>query len=162
MHRSLPDRVCLKNRYRLPPFVVPRRELCGVCGMATVIPLPYQSAHAGDDHTTTVIRRFMYAVCIAAVLATLGIMLYASDGAMDAFGWTMLAAGSTPYIALIVLDHWYHTRACAIILLISSLLIGGFGVYAQVDAFFIHVHSTSALVYLFLPVDQWIGVAIAG
>jgi hypothetical protein len=127
--------------------------------MANVIPLPYQPAHPGDDHTTTVIRRFMYAVCIAAVLATAGIMLYTSGGALDEFPWSMLAL-STPYIALIVLGRLHRTRACAVIFLVSSLLLGSFGVYALLDALVFDVHSTSALIYLSLPIAQWVGVII--
>jgi hypothetical protein len=103
---------------------------------------------------------------LAAVI-TLGLMIYAGQGLKHGIAWWLgfLAfAGWTisPYGFLIISSYLLvNNTKQSVVLLICSILIILFGMVIYYDGFFIHIDAQNALLFIFIPLYQWIGCGIS-
>lgn len=104
------------------------------------------------------------ALSILASIALLGLML--EVGEPDKLWWWALAIPTSawiagpvwlPYWAARAFDSVPFTAALGLVFLLST----GFAASAYYGAFFTPTASTGALVLLFVPVFQWLGVLLA-
>ena len=103
-------------------------------------------------------------VAAASALATLALMVWAMTFTWSGLGFVLglMAWCVSPYAPLAFAAGGLRTsRAGAITLLVTTLVVAGAAGIAYVDAFFIHLDAQGALILLFMPVWQWVG-ALAG
>jgi len=111
-------------------------------------------------------RRFSTFVSAGAALFTLAMMIHAARPweATSSLGWSVLAFAVwalSPYGALVFMAYRMTSSVSrSVVVLVASSLIASLAVISLVYAFFLHLHSTSGLVFLSLPVLQLIGCAI--
>lgn len=72
-----------------------------------------------------------------------------------------IAWAVSPYAYLALMAKFVSTNAAKSAVFFFSLLAGSFGVWAIVDAMFIHLDAQGGLVYVFLPVWQWTFLVLA-
>jgi hypothetical protein len=94
-------------------------------------------------------------------------MIYAGDSYFSIDWWTdmltvfslnLLPFGILLFFNLIKEDC--HKKDIAI--LVSTIIVCGFGIVILIDAFFIHIDAQSGLIFLFLPIIQSIVAIIGG
>jgi hypothetical protein len=105
------------------------------------------------------------AIAIASAVATLGFMAWVADWSMQptilAFMIGLLAWCVSPYALIAFVARTPRASASsAIALLATALAVAGFAAVVYVDAFFIHLDAQGGLVFLFVPVVQWMGTAV--
>ena len=113
----------------------------------------------------------VYIVLGAAMLTTLGMMVYAARPWGDNYayqsatgylvlllfmGWAL-----SPYAALMVSNAWLGgSRGGGWLVFVAALLATGFGLWVITDAVFIHPDAQGALVFVVLPLYQWLIVGL--
>lgn len=103
-------------------------------------------------------------LAIAAAVATLGLVSWAADWSWPglAFLLAMMAWCVSPYAVLAVATRRPRaSRAGAAVLVATTVLASAFAAFVYVDVFFVHLDAQGALVLLFVPVVQWVGVLSA-
>ncbi len=76
--------------------------------------------------------------------------------ALGFFAWT-----AAPFVAVAVMNRFLSgTSTGRIALLLTALAITGGGLYILVQAFVIHLDAQSGIVFIFLPLCQWVAVGI--
>lgn len=103
-------------------------------------------------------------VAVASALATLALMVWAMTFSWSGLGFVLglMAWCVSPYVPLALAAGRMHaSRAGAIALLVTTLVVAGAAGVAYVDTFFIHLDAQGALILIFMPVWQWVG-ALAG
>jgi hypothetical protein len=93
-------------------------------------------------------------------LATLGIGLDAMSRPYTLAAAGFIAWAVSPYMLLALLVRSAHTRAARVGVLLVTLLAVIFGVAIFVDAMYLHLDAQSALVFLFVPLWQWVGLLV--
>ena len=106
-------------------------------------------------------KQFTFITIIVAILAIIAIGLKTtiaplSFEAIGFIGWAI-----TPYTYLAVMAYVVSGKTTSITVLILVLLTGGFGVWAFIDAMFIHTDAQGGLVYVVVPFWQWIFLLLA-
>jgi len=105
-------------------------------------------------------------VLVLSVLFTVLIILYAGDPSSADwwrdwtrfFGWACL-----PYGILLFFNNIYRgIYKKDLTLLITTIIVSGFGAFMLIDAFFIHIDAQGGLIFLFLPVYQAIAAIFGG
>jgi hypothetical protein len=115
-------------------------------------------------------RAVIHALIGAGIAGSIGASIYAARpwggnyAYQDASGYLQLLLWegfiALPYVLLYLVARRYGAGARQLaVLLFSCLLLSGFGVYAYVDAVLFSTSSTSALIFLVLPVYQVLVVA---
>ena len=106
-------------------------------------------------------RILSYTIAAGGGLGTLAAMVYAggSPGALLS-GFTLWAL--LPYAALAGAAAIAPTRGTLLATLIVSVVAVIFGGLVYIDALFIHVSSTSALVFVFIPLCQLFAATVVG
>ena len=103
------------------------------------------------------------AVAAASALATLALMAWAMTFSWSGLGFVLglMAWCVSPYAPLAFAAGGLRTsRAGAITLLVTTLVVAGAAGIAYVDAFFIHLDAQGALILVFMPVWQWVGAIV--
>lgn len=103
------------------------------------------------------------ATCVAAATATLGLMAWAASWSWSglAFMVSLMAWSVSPYVPLGFASRKPRaSRGSAVALLVTAVVVAAFGAAVYVDAFFIHLDAQGALVFLFVPVLQWVGALL--
>ena len=93
--------------------------------------------------------------CIAGcgALFTAVMMIYAAQGIT--LGACLFALWAiAPYAVFIITARVARSRAAVTIALVGCALASAFSAFIYIDAFFVHIHSTNALVFLFIPLYQ--------
>lgn len=106
------------------------------------------------------LARASVAACVAAAVATLALMAWAASWSWSglAFMVSLMAWCVSPYVPLGFASRKPRaSRRSAIALLVTVVLVAAFAAIVYVDAFFIHLDAQGALVFLFVPVVQWVG-----
>ena len=99
------------------------------------------------------LRRVSYSVLVLGGLGTFALMIYAAEGFRSLVsGFTVWAL--VPYAVFAIATRIARTRASIIAASVASFIAVFFGVFIYVDALFIHISSTSALVFVFIPLYQ--------
>ena len=99
------------------------------------------------------VRSVSYSVLVLASLSTLGFMVYAAQSFRSLLsGFTLWAL--TPYLTFASAICIARTRGSIIAASIVSLVAVFFATCAYIEALFVHISSTSALVFLFIPFYQ--------
>jgi len=79
-----------------------------------------------------------------------------SVSAMGFIAWAV-----SPYGYLAIMAKLVSKSVSYVAVLVLSLLIGGFGMWAFVDAMFIHIDAQGGLVYIAAPLWQWVLLMLA-
>ena len=109
-----------------------------------------------------------YAIAVAGGLFTLGLMLYASDpGDTGLSQWAVVlpfaVLAVSPYLVLARLARGFKRDvAKSRVLLIVTLLVTVPAVWFYVQGFLVEPDAQSALLFVFLPIYQFIVGAVSG
>jgi hypothetical protein len=107
-------------------------------------------------------------VAVAGGLFTLGLMLYASEPGDTSLGqWAVIlpfaVLAVSPYLVLARLARGLkHDVAKARVLLIVALIVTVPAVWLYVQGFLVEPDAQSALLFVFVPIYQFIAGAVAG
>jgi hypothetical protein len=108
------------------------------------------------------ITLYSLVVCAASSVATVALIIY--EGSPHEPGWFLSGVafavwGISPYLGLaaLVLLTKVKTSAAGVTAVAITVSVV-FAAWTMIDAFFVNVHSTSALVLIFVPLWQWAGV----
>jgi hypothetical protein len=105
------------------------------------------------------LRQTIYALTLIGAVSTLGFIAYAGrsfHSLVSGFSaWAL-----SPYAVFALAGAAVRLQWVAVVVLVSSLIATILAVAAYTDAFFIHVHSTSAIIFIFLPFYQVILAAV--
>jgi len=100
------------------------------------------------------LRQIIYALTSIGAVSTLGFMAYAGRSFHSLLSeftpWAL-----SPYAVFALAGLAVRLQWVAGVVLLSSL-VAIYAAAAYADAFFIHVHSTSAIIFIFLPFYQLI------
>ena len=102
-------------------------------------------------------------VAVASILASIGLMAWAAAWSRSGLGFILALTAwcVSPYALLaLVSGRMRASRAGAITVLVTTILVAGAAAVAYVDAFFIHLDAQGALILIFMPVWQWVGTVI--
>jgi hypothetical protein len=116
----------------------------------------------GAGVTVTRITRILL---IAAAAACLGLLTYAADLSSTSRFFTALAFGLWVVSPFVFLLHASRRRRDNRVwqygLLIVSMLTAAFAAVVYYDAYFVSLDAQNALVFLFVPLWQWLGAGLA-
>jgi len=106
----------------------------------------------------TLATRLAVVVLLAGILATAGVALDAGnwrEGRLAMALFTVWAV--SPYAGFLMLTTWTRRSLTASwIVAIAALAAVLFGVGALVDGFFIHTDAQNGLLFIFIPLWQWV------
>jgi hypothetical protein len=104
-------------------------------------------------------KSITYTVLAIGALGTLGVMAYAGQSLESLVsGFTLWALA--PFATFAAACALARSRAVAIGVLVAAVVATLFAAFVYIDAFFIHIHSTSALVFIFIPLYQLVAAVI--
>jgi uncharacterized membrane protein YuzA (DUF378 family) len=93
-------------------------------------------------------------ICLAAITtAAIGFRTMSKPVSSGALGFIIWAV--SPYCYLAVMTKTVSQKPSTIAVLVFALLVGVFGVWALIDAMFIHLDAQGGLIYIFAPLWQW-------
>ncbi|MEA3546726.1 MAG: hypothetical protein U9R66_03610 [Thermodesulfobacteriota bacterium] len=100
-------------------------------------------------------KQISFIVVIAAAIFTVVIGVKTtsypiSAGALGFIGWAV-----SPYFYLAGMAKFVAQRAAVIVVAVLAFLVGGFGVWAFIDAMFIHPDAQGGLVFVVVPMWEW-------
>ncbi|MCA9429342.1 MAG: hypothetical protein KC940_02420 [Candidatus Omnitrophica bacterium] len=105
---------------------------------------------------------------LGAAIFTLAMMVYAGRGWEEGIGWWLTASGFamiaiSPYAGL----AWMGRKLCrtvrqSLVVLVGTLLVCLVGVGLLIDGFFFNESSMSGLLFIVLPIYQWLAVVAIG
>ena len=105
------------------------------------------------------LRRVSYSFLVLGGLGTLALMAYAAQNFRSLVsGFTLWAL--IPYIAFALAIHIARTRVSLIAACVASLVATFLGVFIYVDGLFVHISSTGALAFVFIPLYQTLAAVI--
>jgi hypothetical protein len=111
-------------------------------------------------------RLTTWVVLVVAAVITLGILIYAAQPGEQsaALGWAILAFSIwplSPYAGLaLIAFRSAPTIRVSFSVLVNSSIISVLGIASLIYAMFLHLHSTSGLIFFSLPVLQWVGCVV--
>ena len=109
------------------------------------------------------ITRVTRIVLVSAAACCLGLMSYAAD--LSSGGNFLWAVGFglgvvSPFVFLLhATRKFQRNRTRDVLLLLVSLATALFAAVVYYDAFFVSMDAQSALVFIFVPLWQWVGAA---
>jgi hypothetical protein len=99
-----------------------------------------------------------------ALISTVAIEIFTIDKSSPGLLWIIVLLGLwaiAPYVFLFFLaSQPEFTGRQSIVVMIGSICLSIFGVGLLLDAFFIHLGAQSGLVFIFLPIWQWVGCIV--
>ncbi len=106
-------------------------------------------------------KKITYIIIVATALATVVIAFKTMNrpnslGASGIIVWAI-----SPYFYLFVMASAVTKKASRIAVFILALLAGSFGLWAIIDAMFIHLDAQAGLAYIFIPLWQWVLLIVA-
>lgn len=112
-------------------------------------------------------------ITILSLLVTMGLMIYSAQPWGDNYAYkniagyillgVFLAWAASPYVILWLLSNKaVDDRVSVLTILGGTVLICGLTLALLIDTVFIHIDAQGGLVFLFLPIYQWIAVGILG
>ena len=105
------------------------------------------------------LRRVSYSFLVLGGLGTLALMVYAAQGFRSLLsGFTVWAL--IPYAAFAIATRIACTRGSIIAASVASFVGVLFGMFIYVDALFVHISSTNALVFVFIPLYQLLAALV--
>ena len=112
-------------------------------------------------------------ILILATIFTIAIMVYAAQPWGDnhayktfsdyltLFGY--MAWAISPYFMLaIIFDGFLHHPSASLTALVGTVLIVLASAALLIDAFFVHINAQGGLIFLFLPIPQWLAALFLG
>ncbi len=106
-------------------------------------------------------KRFTLIIIILASLITITIGFDTSDNPLSASSLGFIGWSVIPYIYLSLMNRKVSEKRAVMSVLIVALLTAAFGVWAFVDAAFIHGDAQSGLAWPVIPLWQLIFLGIA-
>jgi hypothetical protein len=109
------------------------------------------------------VRLATMVLAAAMAIATAGLVLWLADVTVGTSLFLLLALGwcVSPYalVALALRRPWASTDAM-LVAFATTLAIAGYALYIYLVAFFVKPDPQSGLVFLFIPLWQWIGAIV--
>ena len=106
------------------------------------------------------IKRISYSINLLAILVTITVGILNMDTfALGAIG--LLIWAISPYLFAIFLTKQSNHHASILIATGVSLILAIGGIFLLIDAMYIHLDAQSALVFIIIPMYQWIILLIA-
>ena len=107
-----------------------------------------------------------FALALLAALLTLGLLIYLGRGSRSlarCIGIVMFGAwGIAPYSGIATASlKMRRTSLEACMVLVGGLAIITFAGFVYHNGFFVHPDAQSGILFVFVPVYQWVGVAVA-
>ena len=104
-------------------------------------------------------RYLTYAFSLVGAIGTVALMAYAGQSLKSLLsGFTPWAIA--PYAVFAAAGAIARTRAIVVVTAFVSLAAVLYAAFAYVDVFFVHIHSTGALVFIFVPLYQLVVAAL--
>ena len=104
-------------------------------------------------------KSITYTVVAIGAVGTLGVMAYAGQSFESLVsGFTLWALA--PFATFAAACALARRRGVIVVALIAGVVATLFAAFTYIDAFFIHIHSTSALVFIFVPLYQLVAAVI--
>ena len=105
------------------------------------------------------LRKIVYALTLIGAVSTLSFIAYAGRSFHSLLsGFTPWAL--SPYAVLALAGVTVRLQWIALVVLVSSLVATVYAAAAYANAFLIHVHSTGAIIFIFVPFYQLILAAV--
>jgi hypothetical protein len=105
------------------------------------------------------LRQIIYALTLIGAVSALGFIAYAGrsfHSLLSGFSaWAL-----SPYAVFALAGVAVRLQWVAAVVLVSSLVATVYAAAAYADAFFIHLHSTNGIIFIFLPFYQLILAAV--
>ena len=111
-------------------------------------------------------KTYPIVLALSATLFTIAMMIYAGHGWEKGINWWAItclfgAWAISPYIGIVGFSRtWSEDHKERITRLLGFILVIAFGIIVLIDGFFIHSDAQNALLFVFLPIYQWIGIVI--
>ncbi len=111
-------------------------------------------------------RAYITVIAASAAFFTFLMLIYAGRGWEQGIGWwggTCLfgAWAISPYLGIVGFSRTSdENKKQRITRLVGLTLIVAFGVLIIIDGFFIHSDAQNALLFVFVPIYQWVGIVI--
>ncbi len=111
-------------------------------------------------------KTYPIVLALSAALFTIAMLIYAGHGWEKGINWWAItclfgAWAISPYIGIVGFSRtWSEDHKERITRLLGFILVIAFGIIVLIDGFFIHSDAQNALLFIFLPLYQWIGIAI--
>ncbi|HSB95874.1 MAG TPA: hypothetical protein VLC91_05475 [Spongiibacteraceae bacterium] len=105
------------------------------------------------------ISTYFFILLAATVTTAVGIKSASQPVTLSACGFIVWAV--SPYVYLAVKAKFVSANAATFAVLLLSLIAGSFGVWFIVDAMFIHPDAQGGLIYIFVPLTQWVILVLA-
>ncbi|PCJ35519.1 MAG: hypothetical protein COA75_10200 [Cellvibrionales bacterium] len=102
---------------------------------------------------------YLIIIVTAIVTIVIGLKAASSPIAISALGFIGWAV--SPYVYLAVMVKILSNRTSINAVFMMSILVGGFGVWMLADAMFIHVDAQGGLVFILVPLWQWVALFVA-
>ena len=101
-------------------------------------------------------KKTTYSIIIAAAIVTIVIGIKSMNSPVSAAAVGFICWAITPYLYLAIMTKVVSKKASILTVFILTLLMGCFGVWAFVDAMYIHADAQGGLVFVFAPLWQWV------
>ena len=106
-------------------------------------------------------RKLAFIIVVLATIMTIGITVYAMGSPSSIIRLGFVAWVVSPYGLLAFLIKAASSKAAIIGVLILSVLTSLFGLISMIDATYIHHDPQGGLIYIFVPLWQWVGLLIS-
>lgn len=120
--------------------------------------------------TMRTIRAVSLSVIVLSAVFTVVIGLYMAHPGGDVYAYRtgrsyMTLAGFllfavAPHVALLLLRRAFRDGKALFLFLVGACAIAVFGVYAYFDVAFIHPDAQGGLVFVFMPIYQWLAIVV--
>ena len=104
---------------------------------------------------------FTLVIVLSAALATAILVFIAMDQPFTLATLGFIAWAVSPYVFFGILTKLLTQNRAIKIAFVVSILVAAFGIWAIVDAMFIHLDAQGGLIFIFAPLYQWVAVLIA-
>ncbi len=119
------------------------------------IPTRRTILHIKDLCTKKRIRLIAFFTIVVALAATIVIGLKTIDNPVSIVGLGLIGLAITPYIYLSIMLKLVSQSAPSIVVAVSTLLVGGFGIMLFAEALFIHPDAYGETIFMVASVWQW-------
>jgi|ERR1051326_3789642 hypothetical protein len=104
-------------------------------------------------------KKIIYGAIAIGAIGTVAVMAYAGQSLESLFSgftaWTL-----APFAIFALACSVARNRGVVIVTLVAVILALVLGAFIYIDALFVHIHSTGALVFIFVPLYQLIVAVI--
>ncbi len=100
-------------------------------------------------------KQFIYLAIIIFIATTIFIGIKSMDGHISAGGLGFIFLAVSPYAYLAILNRRFSGKTPIIVVLVLSIIVGGFGIWAFIDSMVIQTDAQAGMAFIVVPVYQW-------